>query len=55
MLVKIYITKALCVCINYDMEFFYFCGIENKYLKLRYMQIFNRKNTKDVQSFKNTA
>ena len=55
MQVKMYIRIALCVFINYDMEFFNFWGIENKYLKLRYRQIFNQKNTKDAKSLKNTA
>ena len=33
MQVKMYITIALCVFINYNMEFLNFWGIENKYLR----------------------
>ena len=46
------IKIALCVFNNYNIEFFNFCGIENKYLNLRYMQIFNQKNTKDANLIK---
>ena len=51
MQVKIYIRIALCVFVSYHMEFFNFWGIENKYLKLSYIQILNQKKTKEEQSF----